>query len=108
MPGGRPEKSRRADAKELCRFGQPHLTYAEIRESLTPKLAGALVPKMDAGNIEETLPPQWDIATGDILTKLSFSHMESTQTGLSITLAHKPIGNAGCGSQLSDKPEGER
>ena len=65
----------RTDERELRRYRQFYFTYPQIRESLTPELVGRLLPQADGGNIRETPTPKWGIAAGEILTKLSFSHL---------------------------------
>ncbi len=65
----------RAEARELRRYRHFYRTYPQIRESLSPELSRTLPPQADAGNIRETLPPKLRIAAGEVLTKLSFSHI---------------------------------
>jgi predicted nuclease of restriction endonuclease-like (RecB) superfamily len=65
----------RAEARELRRYRQFYLTYPQIRESLTPELAGRLLPQRSAANNRESLTPQLGVAAGDVLTKLSFTHI---------------------------------
>ena len=48
----------RAEARELRRYRQFYLSYPQIRESLSPELAKALLPQTDADNIVESLTPQ--------------------------------------------------
>ncbi len=65
----------RIDVRELRRYRQFYFTYPQIRESLTPELAGRLLPQGGSGNIRESPTPKLGIAVGEILTKLSFSHL---------------------------------
>lgn len=65
----------RAEARELRRYRLFYLTYPQIRESLSPELSGMLVPQAGGDNIRETRSPQLRIAAGEVLTKLSFSHI---------------------------------
>jgi len=65
----------RAEARELRRYRQFYLTYPQIRESLTPEFAKSFLPQADAGNNRESLTPKLGVAGGDVLTKLSFTHI---------------------------------
>jgi predicted nuclease of restriction endonuclease-like (RecB) superfamily len=65
----------RAEVRELRRYRQFYLTYPQIRESLTPELAQGLLPQSEAGKIRESLTPELGVSAGDVLTKLSFTHI---------------------------------
>ncbi len=65
----------RAEARELRRYRQFYLTYPQIRESLTPELAKSLVRQTNADDKRESMTPKLGIAAGDILSKLSFTHI---------------------------------
>ena len=65
----------RAEARELRRYRQFYLTYPQIRESVTPELAKGLLPQTNPNNNRESLTPELGVAAGDVLTKLSFTHI---------------------------------
>ena len=65
----------RCDRRELYRYRQFYLTYPQIVETLPPQLATTLPALAAAGNIRESLTPQFGVAPSDILAKLSFSHI---------------------------------
>ena len=65
----------RAEARELRRYRQFYLTYPRIRESLSPELKRKLLPQADTGNFRESVTPTLGIAAGEVLSKLSFSHI---------------------------------
>jgi predicted nuclease of restriction endonuclease-like (RecB) superfamily len=66
----------RAEARELRRYRQFYLTYPQIRESLSPELKKALRSPIEAvGEKRESLTPTFGVSAGDVLTKLSFSHI---------------------------------
>jgi len=65
----------RAEARELRRYRQFYLTYPQIRESLTPEFARALLRQMDASSNRESLTPKFGVADSEVLTKLSFTHI---------------------------------
>jgi len=65
----------RAEARELRRYRQFYLTYPRIRESLSPELKRKLLSQADTGNFRESVTPTLGIAAGEVLSKLSFSHI---------------------------------
>lgn len=65
----------RAEARELRRYRQFYLTYPRIRESLSPELKRKLLPQAATGNFRESETPTLGIAAGEVLSKLSFSHI---------------------------------
>ena len=65
----------RAEARELRRYRRFYLTYPRIRESLTPELARTLLPPADDRDNRESPAPQLGVAAGDVLAKLSFTHI---------------------------------
>ena len=65
----------RAEARELRRYRQFYLSYPQIRETLTPELGVALLPQTNFGNNRESPTPRFGIAAGDVLSRLSFSHI---------------------------------
>ena len=65
----------RAEARELRRYRQFYLTYPRIRETLSPELARKLLPQTDTGHVRESQTPTVGVAAGEILTRLSFSHI---------------------------------
>lgn len=65
----------RSEARELRRYRQFYLAYPQIRESLSPELGRVIPPKTDASNNRESLSPKLGVAAGQVLTKLSFSHI---------------------------------
>ncbi len=66
----------RAEARELRRYRQFYLTYPQIRESLSPELRKALRSPIEAvGEKRESMTPTFGVSAGDVLTKLSFSHI---------------------------------
>lgn len=65
----------RAEARELRRYRQFYLAYPQIRESLSPELVGTFLPQTDIGKNRESLSPKLGVAVGEVLTKLSFSHI---------------------------------
>lgn len=65
----------RTEARELRRYRQFYFTYPQIRESLSPELKRKLLPQADTGNFRESVSPALGIAAGEVLAKLSFSHI---------------------------------
>jgi predicted nuclease of restriction endonuclease-like (RecB) superfamily len=65
----------RAEARELRRYRQFYLSYPQIRETLTPELGVALLPQTNFGNNRESPTPGFGVAAGDVLSRLSFSHI---------------------------------
>ena len=65
----------RAEARELRRYRQFYLSYPRIRESLSPELKRKLLSQADTGNFRESVTPTLGIAAGEVLSKLSFSHI---------------------------------
>jgi len=56
-------------------IGQFYLAYPRIRETLSPELVKKFLPHAGAGNIREAQTPTLGVAAGEILTRLSFSHI---------------------------------
>lgn len=66
----------RAESRELRRYRQFYLTYPQIRESLSPELKKALRSPLEVvGENRESPTPTFGVSAGDVLTKLSFSHI---------------------------------
>ena len=66
----------RAEARELRRYRQFYLTYPQIRESLSPELKKALRSPIEVvGEKRESPTPTFGVSAGDVLTRLSFSHI---------------------------------
>jgi len=65
----------RAEARELRRYRQFYLIYPQIRETLTPEFGIALLPQTKVTNNRESPTPEFGVAAGDVLSRLSFSHI---------------------------------
>ncbi len=70
-----PKGVSRAEPRELRRYRRFYLTYPRIRESLTPELRRTLLPQADAGSNRESLTPELGVATSEVLSRLSFTHI---------------------------------
>ena len=65
----------RSEARELRRYRKFYLTYPSIRESLSPELKNKLLPFATAVNFRESLYPESGVAPGELLSRISFSHI---------------------------------
>lgn len=68
----------RSEARELRRYRSFYLTYPQIRESLTPELRRGLhglLPQVHPGGIRPPQLANFGVAPGEILSKLSFTHI---------------------------------
>jgi predicted nuclease of restriction endonuclease-like (RecB) superfamily len=65
----------RSEARELRRYRKFYLTYPSIRESLSPELINKLLPFATAVNFRESLSPGSGVAPGELLSRISFSHI---------------------------------
>ncbi len=65
----------RAEARELRRYRQFYLIYPQIRETLTPEFGITLLPQTKVTNNRESPTPKFGVAAGDVLSRLSFSHI---------------------------------
>ena len=65
----------RSEARELRRYRKFYLTYPSIRESLSPELINKLLPFATAVNFRESLYPESGVAPGELLSRISFSHI---------------------------------
>jgi len=65
----------RSEARELRRYRQFYLAYPRIRETLPPELAARLLPATAHGDTRESPTPILGVAAGDVVAKLSFSHI---------------------------------
>ena len=65
----------RAEARELRRYRQFYLIYPQIRETLTPEFGITLLPQTNLTNNRESPTPEFGVAAGDLLSRLSFSHI---------------------------------
>ncbi len=64
----------RTEARELRRYRRFYLTYPQIRESVSPELAGLFQHLIATVEIRETATPEFELPANEIITKLSFSH----------------------------------
>jgi predicted nuclease of restriction endonuclease-like (RecB) superfamily len=65
----------RAEARELRRYRQFYLSYPQIRETLTPEFGITPLPQTMVTNNRESPTPKFGVAAGDVLSRLSFSHI---------------------------------
>jgi predicted nuclease of restriction endonuclease-like (RecB) superfamily len=65
----------RAEPRELRRYRQFYLTYPQIRESLPPEFATTLLAQTGFTGNRESATPELGITAGDVLSRLSFSHI---------------------------------
>ena len=65
----------RAEARELRRYRQFYLIYPQIRETLTPEFGITPLPQTMVTNNRESPTPKFGVAAGDVLSRLSFSHI---------------------------------
>lgn len=67
----------RAEERELRRYRQFYTTYPQIRDSLTPELRDRLLPQGEPARqaIRDSLTPELVVSGGDIVAKLSFTHI---------------------------------
>jgi hypothetical protein len=65
----------RAEARELRRYRQFYLTYPQIRESLPPEFATTLLAQTGFTGNRESATPELGVTAGDVLSRLSFSHI---------------------------------
>lgn len=65
----------RAEARELRRYRQFYLIYPQIRETLTPEFGITPLPQTMVTNNRESPTPKFGVAAGDVLNRLSFSHI---------------------------------